>query len=143
MNITQGDETIAHWLEEQLLASLGDTNVQAVNSNILLTAKDSHDRIIGGLVGSTSYGWLLVKILWVDHQLRGTGVGRSLMEQAESIAVTRDCHGAWLDTSSPDAHAFYLKIGFEAFGKLHNEGQQIPVGHQRWFMKKALLVEVS
>ena len=132
-----GDE-VAEWLEEKLLISLADTNAQAENSNIILAARESEDQIIGGLVSSTSYGWLLVKILWVEMNCRGSGVGRSLMEHAELSAMTRGCHGAWLDTSSAAAHKVYMSLGYETFGELHNHDEQHPSGHQRWFMKKLL-----
>lgn len=138
LQITECGEAIAEWLEEKLLISLKDTNTQAENSNIILAVKDSEDQIIGGLVASTSYGWLLVKILWVERNCRGSGIGGSLIEHAELSAFTRGCHGAWLDTSSADAHEFYLSIGYETFGELRNCDEQSPPGHHRWFMKKSL-----
>ncbi len=138
MKITNGSHAEAKWLEEKLLISLGEANTQATNSQIILTATESEDRIIGGLVASTSYGWLLVKILWVDKEFRSKRIGRALIERAELSALTSGCHGAWLDTSSAAAHIFYSQLGYETFGELHNNDDQNPPGHQRWFMKKTL-----
>ncbi|MFK7859756.1 MAG: GNAT family N-acetyltransferase [Granulosicoccus sp.] len=138
IQIVECDEEITTWLEEKLLHSLREINSQTENSNIILTARHSKDRIAGGLIASTSYGWLLVKILWVDEIFRGSGIGQSLMQRAESSALKLGCHSAWLDTSSSVAHGFYLKSGYEVFGQLHNQGNQNPPGHQRWFMKKTL-----
>lgn len=138
VQITECSEEVASWLEEKLLLSLGDTNEQGENSSMRLAATKSEDQIIGGLVASTAYGWLLVKILWVDSRWRGSGIGSSLMRHAEGVAVARGCHGVWLDTSSSDAYKFYLSLGFEVFGELQNNKGHTPVGHQRWFMKKLL-----
>lgn len=138
MKIVEGDEAVADWLEEKLLNTLKNTNTQAENSNLVLAAKTPEDQIVGGLVASTSYGWLLIKILWVDSHHRGSGMGRSLMKHAEQCAMTRHCHSAWLDTSNADAYKFYVSIGYETFGELSNDHGQIPSGHHRWFMKKSL-----
>src|SRR5215831_10293732 len=41
------------------------------------------EQIVAGLAGDTYCGWLFVKYLWVSDGLRGKGVGRELMAQAE------------------------------------------------------------
>ena len=138
MQITEGGEAVAKWLEDKLLVSLRQTNTQAENLNIILAAKDSEDHIVGGLVASTSYGWLLIKVLWVESNCRGSGIGQSLVEEAELTSLTRGCHGAWLDTSNAAAYEFYLRLGYETFGELCNSNDQSPAGHRRWFMKKSL-----
>ncbi|MFK7993950.1 MAG: GNAT family N-acetyltransferase [Granulosicoccus sp.] len=138
MKIVESGEEIAVYLEEKLLSSLRAENTQAKNSNIVLSARDSDDQIIGGLVASTSYSWLLIKILWVEKHHRGAGIGRSLMERAETSARTIGCHSAWLDTSSSDSCIFYLKLGYMTFAELKNSADQAPPGHERWFMKKSL-----
>jgi predicted N-acetyltransferase YhbS len=96
------------------------------------------DDIIGGLVGSTSYGWLLVKMLWVTEKLRGQGLGARLMTRAEAEACSRGCHGVWLDTSSARAERFYARLGYVPFGALQNEGGECPQGHRRAFLAKRL-----
>jgi GNAT superfamily N-acetyltransferase len=94
--------------------------------------------IIGGLVGSTSYGWLLVKMLWVAEEMRGGRIGTHLMAEAERLARSRGCHAAWLDTSSADAARFYLRLGYESFGVLENALGEQPQGHHRCFLSKRL-----
>jgi predicted N-acetyltransferase YhbS len=96
--------------------------------------------LIGGLVGSTSYGWLLVKMLWVAEGERGRGQGTRLMAQAEAAARLRGCHGAWLDTSSARAERFYARLGYAPFGALRNEVGEHPQGHRRAFLAKRLTV---
>ena len=93
---------------------------------------------MAGLTASTSYGWLLIKTLWVHEDQRGTGLGRQLVEAAEKKAQDLGCANAWLDTSNPAAHGFYRALGYEAFGVLENDQYTTPTGHRRWFMKKRL-----
>jgi GNAT superfamily N-acetyltransferase len=59
-------------------------------------------------------------MLWVDGVVRGLGLRTQLMVTAETVALSRGCHGAWLDTSSARAEAFYRKLGYRAFGTLEN-----------------------
>jgi GNAT superfamily N-acetyltransferase len=90
-------------------------------------------RIVAGLAGETYCGWLFVKYLWVSEGLRGNGVGRELMAQAEVLARERGCHSAWLDTFSFQAPGFYEKLGYQEFGRL-----DYPPDHHRRFMRKRL-----
>ena len=92
------------------------------------------ETIVAGLSGETYCGWLVIKYLWVHDDLRGCGVGRELMAQAEARAVERGCHAAWLDTFSFQARGFYEKLGYEEFGTL-----DYPPIHKRYFMKKLLV----
>ena len=56
--------------------------------------------IVAGLAGETYCGWLFIRYLWVSDALRGQGIGRKLMGDAESRALERGCHSAWGDTFS-------------------------------------------
>ena len=92
------------------------------------------ETIVAGLSGETYCGWLVIKYLWVRHDLRRRGVGRELMAKAEARAVERGCHAAWLDTFSFQARSFYEKLGYEEFGTL-----DYPPLHKRHFMRKLLV----
>jgi len=138
LTIEQGDESLAELLESQLLISLRNDLQQSLNTDFTLSAKSTEGEVIGGLVASTSYSWLLVKVVWVAECQRGGGIGRSLMNAAEAKAKELDCHSVWLDTSNPSAKHFYSRLGYEIFGKLENSEEQFPAIHCRWFMKKAL-----
>lgn len=129
---------IADAIERALLASLSRSNTQAVNDTFVLASRDENGALAGGVTGSTSYGWLLIKTLWVDETMRGTGLGKQLVLEAESRGRKLGCHNVWLDTSSVSAHSFYSHLGYNDFGALENKKHQVPVGHCRWFMKKAL-----
>ncbi|APQ11885.1 GNAT family N-acetyltransferase [Pseudomonas oryzihabitans] len=89
---------------------------------------------LGGLWGYTSYGWLYVQLLAVDEGVRGQGAGRELLLRAEAEAISRGCHGAWLDTHEFQARGFYERLGYELFGELAD----YPPGFARYFLRKAL-----
>jgi GNAT superfamily N-acetyltransferase len=89
---------------------------------------------IGGLWGDSFYDWLFIKMFFIPDSLRGTGVGRRVMAEAERVAATRGCAGIWLDTFEFQARGFYEKLGFSVFGTLPDH----PRGMSRFFLAKRL-----
>lgn len=126
------------YLNDKLLEDLSKINRQSRNEELTITIP-ADGKIIAGLDGNCSYGWLHINLLWVDDQFRGQGFGRMLIERASIWASKQDCHSIWLDTSSRHAMEFYLHLGFDVFGEINNEGLGKPSEHQRWFLKRALL----
>lgn len=88
----------------------------------------------GGLTARIGFGWMFVELLFVPERLRGQGVGRQLMEQAEAVAREKGCTGIWLDTYSFQAPRFYEKLGYVVFGEIAN----YPPGSSRFFLHKHL-----
>ncbi len=111
-------------------ARAGDDQHQPVT----LIVRDDQGQVIGGLLGMTYWQWLSIEILWIDDSARGQGLGQQLVARAEQIAVERGCHSAHLDTMSFQAPDFYRKLGYTVWGQLDD----LPPGHQRIFLKKAL-----
>jgi GNAT superfamily N-acetyltransferase len=91
------------------------------------------ESIVAGLAGETYSGWLFIRYLWISDALRGQGIGRKLMGDAEARALERGCHSAWVDTFSFQAPGFYPRLGYEVFGEL-----EYPPGHKRIFLQKRL-----
>jgi ribosomal protein S18 acetylase RimI-like enzyme len=89
---------------------------------------------LGGLAGGTLWGWLYIELLWLDEVVRGSGLGRNLIGQAEAIAKTRGCRNVFLSTFSFQAPSFYRKLGYRSFGRLAN----FPKGHSRSWLAKSL-----
>jgi GNAT superfamily N-acetyltransferase len=89
---------------------------------------------VGGLWGQTYWNWLFVELLFVPEVCRGSGIGSSLLRQAEDEAIRRGCVGAWLDTFSYQAPGFYARLGYSLFGTI----EEYPTGHNRFFFKKRL-----
>ena len=92
------------------------------------------EEIVGGLWGETNFGMLYIDLFFLPESMRGAGLGRRLIAQAEQEAIRRGCHGVWLDTFSWQARGFYEKLGYSVFGTLND----YPPGHQRYFMTKTL-----
>jgi GNAT superfamily N-acetyltransferase len=101
---------------------------------LVLMVRDPRGAVIGGLLGGTYWGWLVIEVLWLAEAARHRGLGSQLLERAEHIALERGCHAAHLDTMSFQAPEFYKKHGYTIFGVLDD----LPRGHQRIFLKKEL-----
>lgn len=101
---------------------------------LAVVVRAANDRVVGGAVGNTWWGWLRIDILWVDEAARCQGLGTRLMQAAEAEAIRRGCHHAFLDTMSFQALPFYQKLGYTVFGQLDD----LPVGHSRYFLQKSL-----
>ena len=100
---------------------------------LALLVKAPDGSILGGLWGNSAYEWLFVELLFVPEPLRGTGLGRSLMLQAEQIAKDRGCLGVWLDTFDFQARPFYERLGYSVFGELKDHPRGIS---QYWLQKR-------
>ena len=100
---------------------------------LALVLRDKTGAVTGGLWGATGYGWLYTQLLVVPAELRGSGVGRTLLQRAENEALARGCQYAWVDTQF-GARAFYERLGYTVFGELPD----YPPGFARSFLRKAL-----
>src|SRR5215469_5656492 len=90
--------------------------------------------IVGGMWGESYLSYLFINLFFIPESLRGAGLGRRLMAQAEEEALRRGCRGVWLDTFSWQARGFYEKLGYSVFGTIDDH----PPGHQRFFLKKVI-----
>jgi GNAT superfamily N-acetyltransferase len=106
---------------------------------LVVTVRDAGGAVVGGLWGSTGYGWLFTELLAVPETLRGRGIGRQLMAMAHDEAIARGCRGAWLDTFEFQARGFYEDLGYSVFGEI----PQHPPGYSRFFMRKEFAVEAA
>ena len=90
--------------------------------------------VVGGLWAQVLWGSFYVALLFVPEALRGTGLGASLMRQAEEEAIRRGCREMWTDTFAFQARPFYEKLGFTVFGQLDGPAPIFP----RFFLRKPL-----
>jgi GNAT superfamily N-acetyltransferase len=102
---------------------------------LLVLVRTADNRVVGGAVGNTWWGWLRIDTLWVDEAVRYEGLGTRVMQAAEDEARRRGCHHVFLDTMSFQALPFYLRLGYEVFGQLDD----LPIGHARYFLQKPLM----
>ncbi|MFF2412475.1 GNAT family N-acetyltransferase [Streptomyces sp. NPDC058092] len=90
--------------------------------------------MVGGLTGRTSLGLFFVDLFYLPPQLRGSGLGREILRQAEGEAHTRGCRTAVLYTITFQAPGFYRKQGWKRLGDVPCD----PPGTSRVFMTKEL-----
>lgn len=134
----QQDPAFSGQLEQALLADLMAALPQAENSQIMVGAHNPDGRLVAGISGATSYGWLKIGLLWVDARYRRQGLGQGLVDEAFGVARLKGCHASWLETSNPSARDFYLALGFQPFGKLSNDSGHVVPKHQRWFLQREI-----
>jgi len=89
---------------------------------------------VGILTGRLMWDWIFVKMLAVAPNYQRQGIGRMLMEKAETYAKEYQLTGIHLDTFTYQAPAFYEKLGYVEFGRLTD----LPPGHTRIYYAKRL-----
>jgi len=132
---TGGSDDDLRRIRESLFAfnigAAGDSNYEPLN----LILRDAHGKAAGGLIASSSWGWLQVSFLWVDESVQRKGFGRQLLLTAEKVAARRNCRHSSLETFSfQRSLLFYERLGYVQFGVL----EDCPTGHRKYFLRKQL-----
>lgn len=96
--------------------------------------KDSRGAVFGGASGVTYYGSLYVDMLWLKEELRGHGLGKKIMMEAERIGKERNCTFATVNTMDWEGLSFYQKIGY--YIEFVREGYQ--KNSTMYFLRKEL-----
>ncbi|MDZ4767340.1 MAG: GNAT family N-acetyltransferase [Chloroflexota bacterium] len=104
---------------------------------LTLLARDETGQIVGGLLGESVWGWLLVDTLWLAESVRRHGYGQQLLIEAETVACERGCRYIAVETFSFQALPFYQKRGYVVYGQIDD----FPPGQTRYSLKKELLPE--
>lgn len=73
---------------------------------------DDNKTLIAGCTGVFMYGVLNIKLLWVDEIARNKGLGKKLIEKAETLAKEYNCRYITLETFNWQAKEFYEKMGY-------------------------------
>ena len=124
-------DEVARAISEGILESNGASAVHRENFAIA----HRHDgRLIGGVTASVSFSVLFVNNIWVEDNRRGSGIGRALMLAAEAEGQRRGAKTACVDTLSSQAPAFYIKLGYEEFGRVEGEAGGLAID-RIWFRK--------
>lgn len=128
------DETVVGYLRKSLFEFNRNHSGHDHHKDLLLVLRDTENRIIGGLIGGTYFGYLHIDCLWVDEVQRRQGHGGRLLQAAEHEAVKRGCTYAHLDTHGFQAIDFYQKRGYTIVGEL----KDLPPGDSRYLLRKIL-----
>ncbi|WP_281156722.1 GNAT family N-acetyltransferase [Streptomyces sp. HYC2] len=100
---------------------------------VLVRDPETH-QAVGGLTGRTSLGLFFIDLFYLPPQLRGSGLGTEILQQAEKEAHVRGCRTAVLYTITFQAPGFYRKLGWKRLGEVPCD----PPGTSRVFMTKEL-----
>ena len=103
-------------------------------TRIVLSARDSKGRLLGGLILQSYWRESYIELLWLSARARGEGIGSRLIREAERRARRRGSRLIHLNTFSFQAPGFYRKQGYRRFGAMTGS----PKGHSRHFYVKQL-----
>lgn len=107
-------------------AGLGDDEEFAV------FVRDDEERIVAGISGIVWGGCCELQAMWVDESLRGRGLARTLMSEAEAEAKRRGCALIAFHAYDLLVRGLYERLGYETVGVV--EG--LPAGSAaRWYRK--------
>lgn len=92
-------------------------------------------KLLGGVYATIDEtDWLCVQYLYIEEDCRGKKLGVKLMAEIEKLAHDEKCFGIRVETWSFQALGFYLKLGYQIFGKL----KDCPPGSTEFHLKKVL-----
>jgi GNAT superfamily N-acetyltransferase len=95
--------------------------------------RDERGRIRAGISGTIWGGYCELQAMWVEESLRGRGLARALMANAEAEARRRHCALILFLAYDLLAAGLYERLGYETVGVV--EG--CPTGSTaRWYRKK-------
>jgi ribosomal protein S18 acetylase RimI-like enzyme len=87
-------------------------------SKYILEATEDAE-VVGALFLDIEMGVAHVLSLIVSHDRRGLGIGKALLQEAESVARQRNAHKIYLETGKTwDAVPFYEASGYRITGEL-------------------------
>ncbi|GAA5417441.1 acetyltransferase Atu2258 [Paraliobacillus ryukyuensis] len=138
MKISQSNtQADSKYIREQLIAyNRGKlpkellTDKETINFNVY----NDMNKMVAGLTSTMFWGRVHVDFLWVDEKVRHQGYGSELLQKIEAYARDKNCTMIHLDTFSFQAPNFYLKNGYEIFGKIEDS----PKGYDQYFLSKKL-----
>jgi len=107
--------------------------IQRDRQPFALSVRDDSGAVVGGLIGELRLDYLYVDLLWIDESQRGTGVGKRLIDLAETEARKFGATHMHLSTWSFQAPDFYKAMGFTEFGRLKDH----PAGFDNIYLVKA------
>lgn len=77
------------------------------------TVRNDRDEVIAGIAGWTWAHACEISQFWVSEKRRGNGLGKNLLEAAESEARKKGCLKILIKTYSFQAPDFYEKFGYK------------------------------
>lgn len=120
-------------LEERVAAAAVAAAGVGPHQEFGVFVRDAERRVLAGVAATVWGGCCDVQALWVEESLRGRGLARALMAEAESEARRRGCTLAVGLAHDLLARDLYERIGYETAGLI----QGYPAGSAtRWYYKR-------
>lgn len=69
--------------------------------------------VVGGIVARIIKRRMFVELLWVEERERNRGLGSSLLQSIERVAIDGNCRDMLLETLSDPAARLYSRAGFQ------------------------------
>jgi GNAT superfamily N-acetyltransferase len=126
-----GDEAYAE-LNARLVA-FNREQTDWSDQTFTVVLRDEAGAIRGGARGFVRQAAVEVRGVWLDPDLRRSGLGRLLIARLEEEARARGASAALLDTYEFQARGFYEGCGYSVFATF-----DYPAGLRRFFMTKPL-----
>ena len=115
-------------VEAAAVAAAGVGDVQEFGIFI----RDDPGRMLGGISGIVFGGCCELQALWVDVALRGRGLARTLMSEAEAEARRRGCSLVTFRAYDLLVFGLYERLGYKTVGTI----EDCPAGYAaRWYRK--------
>lgn len=130
-NMPAASSQCVEWVQSRL-SEYNTTLFGPAEAETFTIAARVDGQLVGGSVVSLSWKWLFIKMLWVEPEWQGRGLGKELVQKSEHFARSRDAQGAWVDTFRSEAKLFYERLGYRSFGQI--EG--FPPGFTRFFLSR-------
>jgi len=98
-----------------LLRNYNNAKMQGykLREDLEVIAKDENGKILGGLYGYFAWGWLEIHIVAVDEVYRKQGIGKTLIQKAEAVALQKNIFKIRLNTFEFQAPQFYKQLGYK------------------------------
>jgi ribosomal protein S18 acetylase RimI-like enzyme len=94
--------------------------------------RGENNQIEAGIAGWTWAGVCEITQLWVDERLRGKGIGRLLLQEAEEEAKNKMCHTILVKSYSFQAPGFYESHQY----RVEYIVKGFPTGHEYYLLVK-------
>lgn len=107
-------------LEDKIYDFNSDKTKRADGCLFSRIVRNETKEIIAGIAGWTWAGVCEITQLWVDKDARGLGIGKMLLESAETEARSKGCDMVLVKSYSFQAPHFYERYGYKIEHMLHD-----------------------
>lgn len=133
----RGNETEAEVIESELELfnkRVKKTTQKEDHKKFTVIVKKDNEIVGGGIACSSLYYIGYFETLWVNPIFRKQSIGSQILLLLEKSLLEYGCDMCHLETVDFQAPSFYKKNGYEVFGELHYQKQNLT----EFFLKKNL-----